>query len=133
MPVAAKKEYQALVNLSVGRVERFAGGEREETSVRVDKGDFVELTQREADNLGRFVRPADEKEKPFPRYGPKHLVEGAHAERPAYPGTKEPTLEGSGALDVTDTTEEIPLGSPELPLDDEITAFPSTAGRTKSK
>lgn len=124
MPVASKKSYQALVNLSVGRVERNQWG-RDETSERVMKGDLVDLTDKEAANLGRFVRPVDEKDKPFPRYGPKHLVEGAHAARPEYP--KEPSLEGTGALDITNKTEDLAVGSPELPLDDEISAFPSKA------
>src|ERR1700728_4749107 len=105
MPVPAKKQYQSLINLSVGRVERFGNGEREETSQLVNKGDIVELTQREADNFGRFVRPVDEIDKPFPRYSAKHVAQGAHAARPAYPADKEPTLEGSGALDITNKTE----------------------------
>jgi hypothetical protein len=121
MPVASKKRYQALVCLSVGRVERTQWG-RDETSERVMKGEFVELTEKEAANFGRFVRPADEADKPFPQYRAKHLVEGANAARPAYPADREPTLEGSGALDITNKTEEI-TSSAELPLDDEIPAF----------
>jgi hypothetical protein len=61
MPVAKQREYRALVNLSVGRVERGPNG-REERAERVERGNTVYLTEPEARNFGRFVRLVETEE-----------------------------------------------------------------------
>jgi hypothetical protein len=107
MPPVAKRKVQALVNLSLGYVERGPNG-RDETSVRVARGEFVELTQKEIDNLGRYVRPVEEADLPHKRYTPKDLR--------GKPSGPAPSLEGTGAIDISEKTEEIDVGN--LVLDD---------------
>lgn len=55
------QKYRALVNLSVGRLERGPNG-REERADRVEKGGTVDLTVEEAANFGRLVRLVETEE-----------------------------------------------------------------------
>lgn len=94
------REYRALVNLSVGRVERTAGG-REESAERVERGNTVMLTDAEAENLGRFVRltETEENDKVPTRVSPA-MVLGIRAvdKRGAVPD------KSSGVLDMKNET-----------------------------
>lgn len=56
-----KREYRALVNLSVGRVDRGPDG-RNENAEFVHRGGKVWLTPEEATNFGRFVRLVETEE-----------------------------------------------------------------------
>ena len=99
MPVAKKELYRALVNLSVGHVERGPNG-REESAVRVPKGETTYLTEPEAANLGRFVRLVkDETTTAVPRFPVKDVVGFNNVNK-----SGGPSLEGSGALDMVDKT-----------------------------
>lgn len=99
MAIAPKREeYRALVNLSVGRVERGPNG-REESAERVTRGSTVMLTDQEAHNLGRFVRRvSEETSTEIPRLTAKQVV-GKGVDK-----SGRITLDGSGALDMKDET-----------------------------
>jgi hypothetical protein len=93
MAVAAKKPYQALVNISLGHVTRGPNG-REEFAERVEKFSKVDLTEQEASNLGRYVRPWEDAEKDKPNFTAKSVA-GKQS------GGPEISLEGTAALDLT--------------------------------
>jgi hypothetical protein len=94
------REYRALVNLSVGRVDRTVNG-REERAERVEKGTTVYLTEQEAANYGRLVRLVEgEESTAIPRITPRMMVGTVNK-------TGVPTLEGSGALDMKNETRVI--------------------------
>lgn len=114
MPPAKQREYRALVNLSVGRVERGPGG-REERAERVERGGTVYLSDAEAQNLGRFVRlvETEENDQVPTRVSPKQIL-----------GIREVDKRGSvdskgGALDMKDETVVYPNGMTEAEADEE--------------
>lgn len=100
MPPAKKREYRALVNLSVGRVERTPNG-REESGERVEKGSTTWLTEQEANNFGRFVRPvADEENTKIPKHVTPRMILGISG----VDKSGAMLLENTGALDITNET-----------------------------
>lgn len=93
------KLYRAIVNLSVGRVERGPNG-REERAERVERGNTVELTDEEAANLGRLVRlvETEENDKVPTRVSAKQILGIGEVDK------RGTSLQGSGALDMRNET-----------------------------
>lgn len=93
------KTYRALVNLSVGRVERGPNG-REESAERIERGGKVELTEAEAANFGRLVRLVETEETTqVPKYVSPKQVLGIHEV------DKRGSVDtGGGALDMKNET-----------------------------
>jgi len=94
-----KREYRALVNLSIGRVERGPDG-RHEAAERVERGHKTWLTEEEAKNLGRFVRlvETEENDKIPQRVSPARILGIREVDKHGA------SLQGSGALDMKDET-----------------------------
>jgi hypothetical protein len=94
-----KREYRAVVNLSIGRVDRGPDG-RNETAERVERGHKTWLTDEEASNLGRFVRlvETEENDKVPTRVSPARILGIREVDK------NGANLQGSGALDMKDKT-----------------------------
>lgn len=108
MPPAktATREYRALVNLSIGRVERGPNG-REERAERVERGDTAFLTEAEAKNLGRYVRLVEtETTTAVPtRVSPRQILGIGEVDKRGL------VTDAAGALDLKNETQVIRSGS----------------------
>ena len=94
-----RKTYRALVNLSIGRVDRGPDG-RNESAERVERGSTVDLTDEEARNLGRYVRlvETEENDRVPTRVSPARILGIREVDKHGA------GLQGSGALDMKDET-----------------------------
>jgi hypothetical protein len=103
-PRAKTVKVQALVNISLSRPEKDADGKNVMRSKLVRKGTVLELTEAEVTNFGRLVAVVDEEHKPrkVGNVAPGRVIGVLDVNRMG-----KPTLKGSGALDVTDTTRVV--------------------------
>lgn len=104
MPGAPRKtvKVQALVNLSLARVEKDASGNSTNRARIVQKGTVLDMTEAEVANFGRLVRVIDDEHPALTKVG--------NASPASVLGIKsvnkagKTTLQGTGALDMVDNT-----------------------------
>lgn len=106
MAVASSKtsKFQALVHLSVARLEDAAGIHR--GADLVHRGELVDLTPEQAENLKGKVRPAAEADQPFPRLTARDLS-GRR-----FPDQREQGLAATGATNLVTQ----PAAAPATPV-----------------